>query len=231
MNNIIAIIPARGGSKRIPKKNIKYLCGKPLIQYTIESALESRFLDRIIVSTENEDIAKISENLGAEVIKRPDKLALDSTPTEDVVFDIIEYMKVNQNYIPETIVLLQPTSPFRTRDDIDNAIENFRNSKCESLISVTEYDHSPYWSFKIKGGFLKSIFGGKKFLRSQELPKLFRPNGAIFIIKTNTFFKYRSFYTKLMTPFIMSYESSIDIDDEFDFLLSEFIIKNKEKKV
>jgi len=228
---IVSIIPARGASKGIPKKNIKELAGKPLIAWTIEQAKKSKYISDVYVSTEDEEIAKIALKYNAEVIKRPDKLALDSTPTEDVVFDIIEYMKVNQNYIPETIVLLQPTSPFRTRDDIDNAIENFRNSKCESLISVTEYDHSPYWSFKIKGGFLKSIFGGKKFLRSQELPKLFRPNGAIFIIKTNTFFKYRSFYTKLMTPFIMSYESSIDIDDEFDFLLSEFIIKNKEKKV
>lgn len=231
MNNIIAIIPARGGSKRIPKKNIKHLCGKPLIEYTIESALKSRFLDRIIVSTENEEIAKISKDLGAEVIIRPDELALDGTPTDDVVLDVLEKMKVDQNYIPEIIVLLQPTSPLRTTDDIDNAIEKFKNSKYESLIGVTEYDHSPYWAFEIENGFLKSIFGRNKFLRSQELPKLYRPNGSIFITKTDTFLKYRSFYTKLIIPFIMPYERSIDIDNELDFLLSESILKNKEHKV
>jgi len=231
MNNIIAIIPARGGSKRIPKKNIKQLCGKPLIEYTIESALKSRFLDRIIVSTENEEIAKISKDLGAEVIIRPDELALDITPTDDVVQNVLEKMKVNQNYFPEIIVLLQPTSPLRTTDDIDNAIEKFKNSKCESLIGVTEYDHSPYWAFEIENGLLKSIFGRKKFLRSQELPKLYRPNGSIFITKSDTFVKYRSFYTKHIIPFIMSYERSIDIDNELDFLLSELILKNKGHKV
>jgi CMP-N-acetylneuraminic acid synthetase len=220
------MIPARGGSKRLEKKNIVSFCGKPLVAYTIEAALKSHFITRTIVSTEDDEIAEISRSYGAEVLKRPDELAKDETPTNDVILHVLEKLKSTERYIPTFLVLLQPTSPLRTTDDIDKAIEQFRQSRNESLISVTQYDHSPYWAFTIKKGLLTSVFGDSKLKRSQEVPPLYRPNGALYITRTETFQKYKSFYTKQMTPFLMPRERSIDIDDELDLVFAELIYKH-----
>ncbi len=231
MRHILGVIPARGKSKRLPKKNILSLYGKPLIYYTIEAAKNSCKLDRFIVSTEDDNIAKISESFGAKVLPRPQTLALDNTPTEDVILDVIEQLKNKEEYLPKVIVLLQPTSPLRTSQDIDIAIEMFLSSKSKSLISVTEYDHSPYWAFSIEKDMLKPEFGKKYFKRSQEMKKLYRPNGAIFIISAKNLLKYKSFYTEKISPFILPPERSIDIDDEFDFSIAEFLLKRFEGKI
>lgn len=231
MKHVLGVIPARGKSKRLPKKNILSLYGKPLIYYTIKAAKNSCNLNRFIVSTEDDAIAQISESFGAQVLPRPQTLALDNTTTEDIILNIIEQLKNKEEYKPEVIVLLQPTSPLRTSQDIDIAIEMFLSSKVKSLISVTEYDHSPYWAFNIEKDLLKPEFGKKHFKRSQEMKKLYRPNGAIFIINTKTFLKYKSFYTDKITPFILPRERSIDIDDEFDFIIAEFLLKRFEGKI
>ena len=181
MNQILAIIPARSGSKRLPKKNIKMLQGKPLLAYTIDSVKNSHHVTRFIVSTEDNEIAKISQSYGAEVIIRPPELARDESPTEDVIINVLEQLKNKEQYSPDLIILLQPTSPLRTTDDIDDAIKTFLASSGDSLISITEYDHTPYWALRIEKGFLKPEFEKEKLKRSQELPKLYRPNGSIFI--------------------------------------------------
>lgn len=222
---ILAIIPARGGSKRIPNKNIIDLCNNPLISYSILAAKSSEYIERIIVSTDDKRITEVSETYGVEVLKRPKNLALDNTPTIDVVIHALDALK-EKNYTPSIIILLQPTSPLRTTNDIDNAITLFLNSNYESLISVCELGHSPFWSLKIKDGFLKPLFGKKYFkMRSQDFEKAYRPNGAIFITKPETINKYRSFYTKNIVPFIMPIESSIDIDGEIDLMLAELFIQ------
>jgi len=230
MNQILAVIPARLGSKRLPKKNIRKLHGKPLLAYTIDAAKNSRHLNRFVVSTEDIEIAQISQSFSTEVIMRPPKLARDETPTEDVIIDVLEQLRNKEQYVPDIIVLLQPTSPLRTTEDIDNAIVTFLNSLGESLISVTEYDHTPYWALRIEKGVLKPEFIKGSFKRSQDLPKLYRPNGSIFITRVKMFLKYRSFYTNQIIPFIMPRERSIDIDDEFDFSITEFLLKNYEGK-
>lgn len=220
--NILAIIPARGGSKEVPKKNIRLLAGKPLVVYSIEQAKKSKYIYRIVVSTEDEEIAKIARKWNVEVIKRPQELARDDTPMVDVVIHTLEVLK-EEKYIPDIIVLLQPTSPLRTHEDIDNAIQRFLETKdCSALVSITEFDHPPLWALKIDDNVLKPVFG-KKYLkmRRQELSKLYRPNGAIFIIYPQVLYSERTFYPEKTTYYIMPPERSIDIDTEFDFIIAE----------
>lgn len=224
-NRIIAIIPARGGSKKIPRKNIKLLCGKPLIAYTIIRAKKSKYLDNFYVSTENEEIAEISRRYGAEVIERPEKLAKDETPTIDVIFHVLDNLK-GKNYNPDIVVLLQPTSPLRNAEDIDNAIKLFLDSDCKSVVSVCEMEHPPYWSFKIEEGYLKSLFDRRYVrMRRQDLEKVYIPNGAIFVSTPQTLYKYKSFYCNHIIPYIMPIERSVDIDNELDFMLAELLAK------
>lgn len=224
-NEIIGIIPARGGSKGIRNKNIKYLAGKPLIVYSIEAALKSKYVDRTFVSTENEEIARIAMKYDVGMINRPTELAKDETPTIDVIFHTLQVLKAG-NFEPKIVVLLQPTSPLRNARDIDNALELFMRNDCESVVSVGEAKHSPYWSFKIEDKYLKPIFGEKYLkMRRQELPKVYVPNGAIYISTTETLYKYKSFYCSKTIPYVMPWERSVDIDDEIDFILAELLIK------
>ncbi len=223
---ILAIIPARGGSKGIPRKNIRLLSGKPLIAYSIETALQSKYIDTVVVSTEDEEIAEIARIYGAEVIMRPNELAKDDSPIMDTIFHVLETIKMNY----DIVVLLQPTSPLRNCIDINNAIELFLNKNCESVVGVTE-NLSLYWSFSIEEGYLKPIFGNKYLKnRRQDLPKTYVPNGAIFISTPITLQKYKSFYCQKTIPYIMPRERSVDIDDEVDFKLAELLIKIKENK-
>ena len=220
--NILAIIPARGGSKRIPKKNIKKLGGKPLIKYTIDAATNSKKIDDVIVSTEDKEISDIVKRYGTRVIERPKVLATDWAKTIDVVLDVL-----NQEEC-KIVVLLQPTCPFRTGQDIDEAINLFlRNPQCDSVISMAEAGANHCWLMKIKGNkFLTPVFGHKYLSqRSQDLPKMYIPNGAIYITTPAVLRKYKSFYTKKVVPYLMPRERSIDIDDFDDWAIAENKIK------
>jgi CMP-N-acetylneuraminic acid synthetase len=226
---ILAIIPARGGSKGLPRKNIKPLLGKPLIAWTVEQAKNSKYIDKVVVSTDDEEIAEISKKYGAEVpFLRPKELARDDSPTIDAIIHAINWFEERGEFF-DILILLQPTSPLRTTEDIDNAIELFLNNKdALSLISVKENEHPPFWSLEIENKFLKPLFGEEYFKkRRQELPKSYMPNGAIFISYVDILKKYKTFYTPKTIAYIMPPERSIDIDNEFDFLLAEFILKNK----
>jgi len=224
----VSVIPARGGSKGLKKKNLALLNNKPLIEYTIEAAIKSNNINKIIISSENDEILDITSKYTSKNvwnIKRPLKLAGDTISIIDVLihlFETIDYLKNHQI----DVVVLQPTSPLRTKKDIDNAINIYKKGNCESLISVTEADHPPQWNLMIQNGNLKP-FMDKKYLnlRRQELIKTYRPNGAIFIANKHTISTNRSFYTEPMMPYIMPNERSIDIDDEFDLKLAECILR------
>lgn len=227
--DILAIIPARGGSKGIPKKNIKLLAGKPLITYSIEAAIESEYINEVVVSTDDEEITQISKKCGAEVIKRPSELAQDDSPTIDAIIHVLNTPE-NEGYSVDIVVLLQPTSPLRTHEDIDNAINLFAKNmnKCDSLVSVCEVDHSPYWSLKVEGDYLKPNFGEEYFkMRRQDLPKLYMPNGSIFISKKESLLNSKSFYNGNTIPYLMKTEESVDIDTIMDFKLAELILEDK----
>jgi len=233
----LAIIPARGKSKGIPRKNIRDLEGKPLIAHTIEAAQKSESFDRIIVSTDDDEIKEISEGFGAEVIRRPPELGEDKSPTIDSIFHVLDALE-KDGYRPDDVMLLQPTSPLRTITDIVNAIRLYRDSDCDSLISVCEMIHPPYWALRIEGRFLIPIFLKKKQLsRRQDLPKSYLPNGAIFISSTTILKKSRGFYSERIIPYIMPSERSLDLDTEMDFEIAKYYLRlpspctNKENRI
>jgi len=217
---ILGIIPARGGSKRIPKKNIKKLGNKPLIAWTIDAADKSRLLDDVIVSTDNQEIQEIAERFGIRVIERPKILATDWAKTIDVILDVLRREGA------DIVVCLQPTSPFRLAADIDNAINLFLHRKCDSVISVCESKREHCWFLRERKEYIVPIFGHKYLgMRSQRLPRLYIPNGAIYVASAETLRKYKTFYTDKILPYIMPVERSIDIDDFDDFVIAEAMIK------
>ena len=224
-HKIIAIIPARGGSKGILKKNIRMLAGKPLIQYTINAAQGSKYLDDIIVSTDDDEIAQVAKSQCVTIIKRPLEISSDDSPTMDAILHTLEQCEIKKLH-SNIIVLLQPTSPLRTSSDIDTALELFMHNECDSVISVIEANHPPYWNMVLEGSYLQPIFDDKLFrMRRQDLPKTYLPNGAIYIAFAKTLKKNLSFNCQRIKPFIMTTENSIDIDCEFDFFLAETLMK------
>jgi CMP-N-acetylneuraminic acid synthetase len=216
-NKIIAVIPARGGSKRVPKKNIKELKGKPLIEWTLEAAYKSKLIDEVVLSTDDKDIEEFAKR-GEIVVKRPQELAQDWSRSVDVVLDAARVRDCS------VVVCLQPTSPFRTGQDIDNAIKLYQSHRCESVISVVEAGRKQCWFMKMDRNYLVPIFGNKYLgTRSQKLPKVYIPNGAIYISSKNYLMQYQSFYTEYIIPYVMPAERSIDIDDFKDFEIAEQI--------
>jgi len=189
----LAIIPARGGSKRLPKKNILDLKGKPLIAYSIEAGLQSKYIDKVIVSSDDDEILDTSKAFGAEIIKRPDALASDTATSFDAIKHTIENI---EKY--DYIVLLQPTSPLRSALQIDEAIELLETKEANAIVSVCEMDHSPLWSNTLPkdgnmSGFLRDEVLNK---RSQDLETYYRVNGAIYICKTEKLLEEESFFLK-----------------------------------
>ena len=219
----LAIIPARGGSKRLPRKNVLDLCGKPLIAYTIEAALKSKYIDKVIVSSDDDEILNISLNFGAETIKRPVELASDTATTFDAIKHTIDNF---EKY--DYIVLLQPTSPLRNEKHIDEAIELLEEKQADAIVSVCEMDHSPLWSNTLpKDGNMNNFLRDEVLnKRSQDLEKYYRVNGAVYICKTDKLLENKSFFLKdNIFAYIMDRKSSIDIDEEIDFLFAQRVIE------
>ncbi|MGE5328832.1 MAG: cytidylyltransferase domain-containing protein [Deltaproteobacteria bacterium] len=226
---ILCIIPARGGSKGVKRKNIRNINGKPLIGWIIDEAKKSRYIDRTIVSTEDNEILQTSAAFGAEVIERPMDLAGDTASSMDVVFNMLDVLK-KQGYIPDFVLLLQCTSPLNRVDYIDEAIETLLKNQpyAESLVSVCKVEHPPWWLKKInENGYLEDVFEyDKKLLtRRQDFPDCYRENGAIYIAKTEKLYQYKGFETENMFPYIMDSESSIDIDTELDLEIADLLMK------
>ena len=222
--NIISIIPARGGSKGIPRKNIKLLNGKPLISYSIDASNSCSLIDDTYVSTEDAEISEISKGNNAEVIERPDELAGDDSSSIDVILHVLDYLE-NRGELPDLFVLLQPTSPLRTSEDIEASINLFLESDCDSLVSVCELDHRSLLNFSLEDGFLvqnnnEALFNSRR----QDIPTHYSLNGAIYITTPEFIRKNKSFYSDKTIPHVMSKEKSIDIDTSFDFKLAEFLL-------
>jgi len=218
----LAIIPARGGSKRLPRKNILDLNGKPLIAWTIEAGFKSKYIDKVVVTSDDEEILDISKDYGAEIIRRPDELASDTATTFDAIKHAIDNL---EKY--DYIVLLQPTSPLRNEKHIDEAIELLESRNADAIVSVCEMDHSPLWSNTLPedgsmNSFLRDDVLNK---RSQDLEKNYRLNGAIYICETNKLLENKGFFLKNnIFAYKMDGKSSIDIDEEIDFKIAEVLI-------
>ncbi|MGG7164455.1 cytidylyltransferase domain-containing protein [Clostridium ihumii] len=229
MSNIIAIIPARSGSKGLKDKNIKNLNGKPLIAYTIEAAVKSGVFKDIIVSTDSREYAKIAQKYGAEVpFLRNEELADDTSSTNDVIEDVIIKLKeLGREY--DSVMILQPTSPLRGIDDIKNSVKLLEEKNANAVVSMCECEHSPLLSKELCGdkkldGFLSDL----NSTRRQDIKKYYRLNGAIYLLNIHYFFKYKNFYKQNSYAYIMDKVTSIDIDDIYDFKFAEMIIKENE---
>jgi N,N'-diacetyllegionaminate synthase len=230
MKKIISIIPARGGSKRLKNKNILELGGKPLISHTIEESLKSILISRTFVSTDDLEIKNISKKFGAEVIDRPSHLSKDDSPSFDCVLHVLNHLKESENYVPNIVVLLQPTSPLRTSEDINSAIKILFSGNYDSVISVSE--SNPSWSFSFEHNKLKPILGWCKLNeRKQDLPKYYSPNGAIFVIKPKILIEKKSFYLENSGIYLMPSSKSFDIDTKEDLDLVNYFLSKKNSKI
>lgn len=229
---ILGVITARGGSKGVPRKNIKLLNGKPLVAYTIEAAKKSNIFDRIILSTEDEEIASTGKEFGVEVpFVRPLELAGDSVPTISVLVHALEWLRTNEGYIPDAVMLLQPTAPLRKPEHIREAQDLFVQSGADSVVSMTEVPlHlNAHWQFLRDWQGRATIATGEAFheivKRRQELPVTYARNGAIYLFKTPLLFgEIPSFYGETVCAYLMDEASSINIDSPEDFAEAESCI-------
>ena len=230
---ILAIIPARGGSKGIPYKNIKLLNGIPLIEYTTTSAIKSRYINRIVVSTDDAQIADLSINLGVEVpFLRPSYLANDDSPSLPVFIHTLQELEKLDGYKPDIIIILQPTSPLRLTSHIDEALELYLTSNCDSLVSICDVPHNmnPFSVMNIdSSSMLKNFmdFDEKNNLR-QKKPNFVARNGAgIYIFNYDCLMKKNSIYGNTIVGYRMDKISSIDIDDYFDWEVASLFLSKK----
>lgn len=225
---ILAIIPARGGSKGIPGKNIKLLNGKPLLAYTSEIALQSKYFNEVIISTEDKQILAVAESLGIKVpFIRPLELAQDNTPTIDVIIHALKWYE-NQNIYFDAVCLLQVTSPFRTVEFVDQAIEKFIESKTDSLVSVQKVPHeyNPHWTFEVNSdGNLQISTGETEIIkRRQELPTTYHRDGSIYLTNVNVL-KKNSLYGKSIAFIESDPEFYVNIDTLEDWKKASLISK------
>jgi CMP-N-acetylneuraminic acid synthetase len=226
---ILAIIPARGGSKRLPCKNVLDLAGKPLIAWSIEVAKKSKYIDRVILSSDDTEIIAVAKEWGCDVpFARPKELAEDATRSIDVVTHALKSLEEVYDYV----ILLQPTSPLRTSEDIDSAIELCLEKEATSVIGVCEMEHSPLWSNTLDESMSMDNFLDDKYnnSRSQDLPTYYRINGAFYMSRVESILEKETFFVKKdIYAFLMSQEHSVDIDTKLDFIIAKAILKEGTK--
>ena len=219
---ILAIIPARGGSKGLPRKNLKSFAGKPLIAWTIESALKSKHLDKIIVSTDDQEIENASKDAGAEVIERPKELATDDSLVMDAIRHSLKVLKKEIKYTPDIVVILQVTSPLRTTNTIDSAIEIFlkKFDNYDSLISLSQIEGK---IGNIENGlyYPNYVLGQGR----QKVREMYKECGTVYILKTDLIIKGEDFGNNIHPFIINAREESIDIDTIDDFQEAEYFFK------
>ena len=231
---ILALIPARGGSKSIPQKNIVQICGRPLIAFSIEHALESRLISRVIVSTENSEIAKIARECGAEVpFMRPAELAQDLSPDLDVFRHAIVWLQENEHYMPDLVVHLRPTGPVRRVEIIDKAITlMLQQNDADSLRSICWPVQTPYKMWKLKNGYLEPLVTVEGIpeaysMPRQVLPEVFWQNGYVDVIRPRTLLELNSMCGKKILPFIVK-EPIYEIDYPEDITVVEAALQRLE---
>ena len=224
----LAVIPARGGSKRLPGKNLLPLQGKPLIAWSIDAALQSDLYDRVIVSTDDKVIAEVAVANGADVpFLRPAELAGDHSSPVDAACHLIE--SLDEEF--ETLTWLQPTSPLRTSSHLQEAFSLMNTRNADAVISVCECEHSPLWTGTIEeDGNMRDFLQNENFRKvSQELPTYHRVNGALFVVRLRPFLSQKTFYLNGDRTFAyeMSAETSVDIDTQLDFKMADYLLQER----
>lgn len=230
---ILALIPARAGSERLPGKNIKYLAGRPMISWSITAAFDSKFIDDVVVSTDDERIGEVAVAAGAEIpFLRPAPLAGSTSPTVDVAHHALtELGRQGRHY--NYMALLQPTSPLRAGKHIDQAVELLREKSADAVLSVTKSDHPEEWAKELLDDLSMHNFTGPEFIkRSQDLPVRYRVNGAIYLINVARFLKERTFFLKdKVFALCMDPEYSIDVDSWMHFRIADMFLRETVRRI
>jgi CMP-N,N'-diacetyllegionaminic acid synthase len=224
---IVAVVPARGGSEGVPHKNIRSLAGKPLIEWTIAAARLSEYVDRVIVSTDDKEIAAVSRAAGAEVpFLRPAELASSNAKGIDVAIHAACWLRDHEQFF-DNLIWLQPTSPLRTKDDIDGAIEFMNEKQADAVVSVCEAEHHPLYANSLPPDLSMKKFIPRALLNKnrKDLPPYYRLNGAIYLMTVEFLTVNRAFIGPNTYAYIMSQERSLDIDTEIDFKIADFFIR------
>ncbi len=218
---ILAVIPARGGSKGVLRKNVRMIAGKPLIAWSIEAAKQATFVDKVILSTDDAEIAEVAQVFDCDVpFMRKPELACDETSTNAVLIDALERMP---GY--DWVLLLQPTSPLRSAEDIDNAIRICFENQAPSCVSVTLAEESPYWMYELNDSdCMRPLLTHQSVERRQDLPPVYSLNGAIYLAKIEWFLEHKTFITHETIAYKMPRNRSVDLDTEQDFQLLKFIL-------
>lgn len=225
MTEVLGLIPARGGSKGIPRKNLREVAGKTLLAYTIEAGRESSTLSELVVSTEDADIAALARQMGCQVLARPEELAGDETPMKEVVAHALRELEAAG--VPDVTVLLQPTAPLRTGQHIDDCVDLLSSSRAGSVVSIAAVPahYHPSWQFVLnEAGELCRYEGGTLSdlaTRRQDLPRTYTRNGAVYAFQTGAFLQQGTFYAPPCLAYVMPQEASINIDTERDLWLME----------
>jgi CMP-N,N'-diacetyllegionaminic acid synthase len=230
MTNIMGLITARGGSVGVPRKNIRDVAGKPLIAWSIQAARDSGVLSRVIVSTDDQEIADVSMKWGAEVpFMRPAELARDNSPHVPVILHAMDWIAVHESSCPEYIMLLQPTSPLRTSEDIRAATELAVERKAAAVVSVSETRAHPWFMKKMDAEGRIEDFTAKPegYLRRQDFPPVYVVNGAIYITRWNVMREQQTFTPAGTYGYVMPAERSLDVDTDLDIQIADFLLRRR----
>ena len=224
-NSVVGIIPARGGSKGIPKKNICLLAGKPLLVYSIEAALNSKALSKVLVTTDSEEIAAIASSYEVEIVRRPKELAGDDVLTLPVLKHALQ--QIEGELIPDKVVTLQPTSPLRLAKHIDDAV-NLLSSDWDAVISISDVEQTPYKMYQLEGEKLHPfVAGSQKEMPRQQLPKVYRDCGSVYVTWYDVLVGMNSIWGENFRSYYIEREFAIDIDNRMDLKFAEILMKER----
>lgn len=223
----VAIIPARGGSKRLPRKNVIDFLGKPIIAYTIEAALKTQLFDKVVVSTEDDEIAEVAKGVGAETVERPYSLADDSSLVADVCLHFLqEESKLGKDY--DLMCCLYATAPLRNAEDIGSTVNLVESGSADFALAVTEYHFPPHQAlFQNDKDFLEPLWPDWNRMKSQEVPKMVVDNGSTYAVRVHEFMQIKNFYGERLKGYVMPKIRSIDIDTRDDFVIAESFARLK----
>ena len=223
----LAIVPARGGSKAVPRKNLRPVGGRPLIAWTIDAARRARSVQRVVVTTDDEDVAAVARANGAEVpFMRPSELAGDDVPGVVPVLHAVTWLDTHERYRPDRVILLQPTSPLRTASDIDAAIALHDRHPSASVVAVSPASHHPSWLKAVDAeGRVRDIVPEDPNAVRQQLETVYAINGAIYIVRREELLARRALYGADTRAYVMPVERSLDIDSEWDLYLADLILQ------
>ena len=225
IGRVLGIVPARGGSKGVPRKNVRELAGKPLIVWTIEAAQRAQHIERVVVSTDDDEIAAVAATAGAEVIRRPAEIAEDTTPTEPSLFHMLDELEAREGYAPDAVSLLQCTSPLRGADLIDDCVGLLFETGCDAVMTVLHVQHWYLSGTMDQENRFRPEYEYAKRPRSQEMPEKYRENGAVYVTRLGALRHYGNRLGGDVRVIPMDPVRSVDIDSEEDFLLAQAVIE------